>query len=284
MEFVGFRMQVKKRMLMRAIAIVLCLSFGAMALPSEIKTPSMPRRHFNSFSSLVQDAFLINKNIFSLDSFKIITATFPLIAASVMFDKRLHSCFYDKKFHKNIHQLDACCHGFAKYGIVFPVFMGVNLAFSARDEDVRLTSQMFLVGLPFVMLAGDLIKAFKIGDDWCLRPWHERFSCVQRSHGGFPSGHMALAAYAAALYGMRFGVQFGVPLGAYAAFLGISFVNCNRHYLSQIVAGAGLGVIYAFAASRRVDDKLAWLHEKNIRMGLDVLENGAPAFNVSCSF
>ena len=52
------------------------------------------------------------------------------------------------------------------------------------------------------------------------------------------------------LYGMRFGYQFAVPLGAVTAFVGTTFLACNRHYFSQLIAGAGFGAIYALAANK----------------------------------
>lgn len=34
----------------------------------------------------------------------------------------------------------------------------------------------------------------------------------------------------------------------------IELVNCNRHYLSQVVSGAALGLIFAFAAHKTLND------------------------------
>lgn len=34
----------------------------------------------------------------------------------------------------------------------------------------------------------------------------------------------------------------------------IELVNCNRHYLSQVVSGAALGLIFAFAAHKTRND------------------------------
>lgn len=210
-----------------------------------------------AMAGLIKDAANLGKNLFSLNSFAIIASTIPAFAVGGMIDQALHSCFYDRRRHKNLHQLDPFFCGMARFGIIFPVFLGGALAFNGHSEDVRQTSRLFLIGFPFVGIASDLIKKFRIDRDYCLRPWHESFSCKKRSPGGFPSGHMAEITYAAALYGMRFGARAGVPLGAFAIFIGASFVNCNRHYLSQTIAGASLGCIFAYAANAAVNERLA---------------------------
>ena len=83
---------------------------------------------------------------------------------------------------------------------------------------------------------------------------------------------MANVVYMATLFGMRHGPAWGIPLGLFASFVFADFLNCNRHYLSQLVAGAGLGVIFAVAASKVVDKKLA--ERYSFSCGVD--SQGAP--------
>lgn len=242
------------------------------------------RKALRGFGSLVQDALLINKKLFSWSSYKILTITFPAYFAASLADKPMHSYFYDRDHHKNRCQFGAFFHGFAQYGIAFPVFFAGAAAVSARNDDLLYTSRIYLIGLPFVMAAGDLIKACMPETECSFRPWHEHFSRTCRSHGGFPSGHMALATYTAALYGMRFGPPYVIAFGSYAVLVAAGFVNCNRHYASQIVAGAGLGLLYAFAANKVIDEKLACLRAKNIDIGFDSTSAGKPAINISYRF
>jgi membrane-associated phospholipid phosphatase len=115
----------------------------------------------------------------------------------------------------------------------------------------------------------------------CLRPWHELYcSSHTRSGGGFPSGHMAETTYIAALFGMRYGAKYAIPLSLYAAWLGIVFVNCNRHYASQIIAGAGLGLLYACAAQRLIDYNLS----EKLSLDVKILPCGGPSFGVTYRF
>jgi membrane-associated phospholipid phosphatase len=132
----------------------------------------------------------------------------------------------------------------------------------------------------------NLIKKFDVHmvGKGCLRPWNEHFSSVQRARGGFPSGHLATVSYAATLYGVRFGPKWGVPLGLLTAAVGVSFLNCNRHYISQILAGVGLGAIYGVAASKQVDFRLARNYEARLQTKLDVDQRGCPAMKIGVNF
>lgn len=236
--------------------------------------------------NVVEDMLRININVVSFDTFKIVTSIFPFVLIGRMVDGRLQSCFYDRKHHKNINQLNDACRLFAKHSLIYPVFLAGALSVSAHDEDVKATSRMFIKGLPFVLFVSDAIKQFDVylvGDS-CLRPWNENFSCKKRSRGGFPSGHLASVSYATVLYGVRFGPKWAVPLGALTAAVGLSFLNCNRHYLSQLFAGIGLGAIFGVAASHQVDFRLGKMRETRLQTGLDVDSQGAPALKVALSF
>ncbi len=137
---------------------------------------------------------------------------------------------------------------------------------------------MLLLGIPFVIFGKDIIK--KLDADFCLRPWHQDFCQTHKqAMGGFPSGHMAQATYIATLYGMRFGPKLAIPLAFFAAGLGIVFLNCNRHYLSQLVAGVGLGALYGIAANKVIDSKLA----ENVTLNVCFDRHG-PAFNACYRF
>ena len=86
----------------------------------------------------------------------------------------------------------------------------------------------------------------------------------------------------AVLYGMRFGINFALPLGSVAAFVTVIFLSSNRHYLSQMIAGAGFGAMYALSASRLIDSKLAKRSE--LQLGLGVGDYGEPIMKVSMKF
>ncbi len=217
-------------------------------------SPSL-RRAFNLSSQAVKDALFLNINLISTESFIVIAATFPVYWASRLVDNQIQCHFFTHNGHYNINQLPGWCHELVRFGIAIPIIALGSQMFFARDPEWREAGWMLLLGIPFVIFGKDIIKKFDA--DFCLRPWHEDF-CTEHKQamGGFPSGHMAQAAYIATLYGIRFGPKLAVPLTFFAAALGIVFINCNRHYLSQIVAGAGLGALYGIAANKVIDAKL----------------------------
>ncbi len=238
-----------------------------------------PSGHFAHFTGHIgKNIFDIHKNLFSWDSFRMITLTFPFFIGSRMIDEKLQRCFYDEQRHKNVDQVPAWCHEVARWSIGVPIALLGMQSFLSRDEDFRTTSQVFIVGVPFVILGKKLIKKFKF--DACLRPWNGKFNKNERSYGGLPSGHVAEATYTAVLYGMRFGYQFAVPLGALTAFVGVTFLACNRHYLSQLVAGAGFGAMYALAANKVIDGQLT----KDLSFSVSANEHGGPSFGVGYRF
>jgi hypothetical protein len=234
----------------------------------------------DALASAAWNVLDLGRELFRWDSYKIIIATFIPVIIGKTVDERVNECFINRGLHRNKNQLNCFFQQFGRYGFVFPVFLGCTLSIAARSPDVRFTSRMFILGFPFVYLCKEIIKKWDSGQIR-LRPWCEGFSREQRACGGFPSGHVAIYAYAAFLYGKRFGLPFALPLGALTALTGIAFINCNRHYVSQVVAGVGLGALFAYAADKVVEKRLCC---EELCCGFDVCSDGKPALSLSCRF
>jgi membrane-associated phospholipid phosphatase len=84
----------------------------------------------------------------------------------------------------------------------------------------------------------------------------------------------------AVLYGMRYGPRYGVPLGLLALGVGATFLSCNRHYVSQMVAGAGFGAMYAIAANKLINENLA----RDFNLGMQIDHTGSPLLSISWRF
>ena len=211
-------------------------------------------KFFYLLGDIVIDGLHLCQNLFSVQSAELLAWTMPFYLATRIIDERIQHPFYNPYKHKNIHQLPRWCHSFAKHSIGIPMVGLSSLALFAQDKDLALTGRMTAIGLPLVQSGKDIIKNLEC--DSCLRPWHEDFEAHKRSYGGFPSGHTASISYMATLFGLRHGPAWAVPLTALGLFIATDFLTSNRHYLSQIVAGAGLGIIFAYAASAVIDVKL----------------------------
>jgi hypothetical protein len=242
--------------------------------------PPAKRRVTETLGEVVSDAFWINVGLFSWDSLKIFATTAPFFVGARMIDEKLHHCFFDQRYKKNRYEPAQWIKETARLSIGIPItLLGLQAIFS-HNEDMQKTSQIFLTGMPFVLIAKDIIK--KLDFDVCKRPFHEKFAKHQRKFGGFPSGHLAEATYTAVLYGMRYGPNFALPLGGVAVFVSVIFLSSNRHYLSQMIAGAGFGAMYAFSANRLIDSRLA--QKRDFNLGLTRDDYGNPAMQLTMKF
>jgi membrane-associated phospholipid phosphatase len=70
----------------------------------------------------------------------------------------------------------------------------------------------------------------------------------QSNHHSFPSGHSASAFATAGVLQRHYGWRVGVPATVVAAYVATARVHDNRHYLSDVIFGAAMGI----AAQRTV--------------------------------
>jgi len=67
----------------------------------------------------------------------------------------------------------------------------------------------------------------------------------------YPSGHTSTAFTTAAVIQAHFGTKWGVPAFAAATYVGLSRLQENKHYMSDVVAGAILGSYVGFKVAGR---------------------------------
>jgi membrane-associated phospholipid phosphatase len=124
----------------------------------------------------------------------------------------------------------------------------------ARADAVRRAGDVGAVLLPVgaatgALLAkdhqglGQLAKAYvsTMAVVYVLKPLVDR-TRPDGGHQSFPSGHAASAFVGAAFVQMRYGWRLGLPAYAVATFVGYSRVDSKRHYTSDVVAGAAIGI------------------------------------------
>jgi membrane-associated phospholipid phosphatase len=66
----------------------------------------------------------------------------------------------------------------------------------------------------------------------------------------FPSGHASTAFSLAAVANHHYGWKVGVPAYVLASGIGLSRIESNRHHLSDVLAGATIGLIVGRTVSR----------------------------------
>jgi membrane-associated phospholipid phosphatase len=67
------------------------------------------------------------------------------------------------------------------------------------------------------------------------------------TQNSFPSGHTSVSFASATILQREFGWKVGLPAYAVASYIGLSRIEHERHYLSDVVFGAAIGVVSARA-------------------------------------
>jgi membrane-associated phospholipid phosphatase len=78
-------------------------------------------------------------------------------------------------------------------------------------------------------------------------------------HNSFPSGHVAVAFAGAEMMRIEYGTAYGIS--GYACATGIAFLRLynNRHWLNDIIAGAGIGILSAHIGYLMLPLERKWL-------------------------
>jgi hypothetical protein len=84
-----------------------------------------------------------------------------------------------------------------------------------------------------------------------------RYHGPSTRYSSFPSGHTAIAFAIATVYGHRYR-RWKIPVYLLATGVGIARIQAGRHYLSDVVAGAGIGVLAGRASLRGGGRLLSW--------------------------
>lgn len=203
-----------------------------------------------------KDFFKLQAKVFSVDTVKVLAFTLPAYIGTRQLDENLQCCFYRDCCHKNVYQAHKAFYEFTDKGV--PAMIGILSSFSffSNNQDLRLTSFVYTEAVISYWILKNIFKN-SCNCDLNKRPKNANFCKDQVYYGGFPSGHVGEVALAAVLFGLRHGPKWGVPLGVFAAAVFAASINGNRHYLSQVIGGLGLGLIYGLAANALIESKIS---------------------------
>lgn len=272
---------------------VLCLVIGINAKgPYEsfkkekvVKHREMPMNDItpwkvNQFAyKMFNDLYDIGENVFTLDTMKVISGVLPFYLAGRQVEKSLHRKFYDATTHTNKHQPGKFLRKFLDDRIMaMPAVAYTLVGCAHKDPFERRTARMFGWGLLWTWASKITLKQIKCAAS--LRPKNQKFDRYKDYYGGNPSGHTSTSMFAAVYLGLNKGWKWAVPLGMYTGFVGGLSVALNRHFLSQVIAGAGLGAIFGVASHTALEKvkysqnwELALTGEQNGGVGLMVAYN-----------
>ena len=72
----------------------------------------------------------------------------------------------------------------------------------------------------------------------------------------FPSGHTSLAFQGASFIHKRYGLEYGIPAYIGAGFVAYSRVNADEHDVTDVLAGAALGIASSMYLTKSYNDQL----------------------------
>jgi hypothetical protein len=233
---------------MREVVALFVLVLSPVKIFSEfswdVRSPYWQERPRLHLSTAFHDLGQLTCHLWSVDSLLVMAPYAPFFGVTMSFDDKIHQHYYCARHHKNLHS-----HGKSLYeisDIVVGMTLGSLAACSfSHDECLQRTAQLYALSLPLTWGFKSLVK--KIGWEGNCRPFNEWFE-QKKVYGGFPSGHMLEMTYATVLFGLRMGFGAFLPLAVNTSVVAISFLKYNRHYASQLVAGAAIGTAFGYAA------------------------------------
>lgn len=231
----------------------------------------------NLFQNFLYDTGVLHYELMSLETLKLLVLFAPPYIASRYIDDSIHACFYCPDTHKNLRCMDkTACKVLENAPVAICCGLAVGMLYP-WNEEFATSARVFSSGLLPLWLVKNFFK--EVRHEGCLRPKCEFFKQHKRYYGGCPSGHMSYMAYAATFWGLHYGWTWGVPLGLLSVGVFAVSVNCNRHFVSQLIAGTGLGIAYGIAAN-----KVVRCYESNAFACDVVSDKGNAALQLSYSF
>jgi membrane-associated phospholipid phosphatase len=135
----------------------------------------------------------------------------------------------------------------------------------SQGGDIELIADVGQVALPGAALLGAWIQKDSEGLHQLLMAFVLETGAVtilkhgvdrRRPDGGrysFPSGHTASAFLGATFLHRRYGLKYGAPAYVAAVFVGYSRIHTKRHWTTDVLAGAAVGIGANLVFTRRKD-------------------------------
>ncbi len=118
------------------------------------------------------------------------------------------------------------------YGLYSLPVVAFSTALIEKDkEGIYMFGKSFLLNTAVTFGLKELIKK--------ERPNKENFK-------SFPSAHTSITFQSAAFIQKRYGWKYGIPAYTVAAYTGFSRVHAKKHFVEDVVVGAGIGILSSY--------------------------------------
>lgn len=103
----------------------------------------------------------------------------------------------------------------------------------------------------FTAVGGDLVRAQLLSQTLVqgIKLATQRSRPDGSNNHSFPSGHTASAFATASVLQRHFGWKVGIPAYAFGAYVGAARMSADKHYLSDVLMGAGLGIASGYSVT-----------------------------------
>ena len=132
-----------------------------------------------------------------------------------------------------------------KAGDIFQITIPLSGIYMTYQNDDEIGRKNFLKSYAATLTATYLLK---------------KITARERPDGSnsmsFPSGHTSSAFSGASFINSRYGLKFGIPAYCTASFVGYSRVHANKHYWTDVIAGAFLATLTNYLFTKDLDIKV----------------------------
>jgi len=150
---------------------------------------------------------------------------------------------------------------FDDYLQFFPVAMDLSLGLMGCEAENRFAERAVEASIAYAVSTSVV---------WIIKPLSRRERPNGRNSLSFPSGHTAVAFTGAELVRLEYGWGWGTAAYAAAATVGCMRIYRNYHWLSDVLAGAGIGILSADLGRRLLDPACDILGINKTRADLSV--------------
>ena len=234
---------------MRLLALIcLLVPFGALPVAAQAPAPSKPPSLGEVFGEVPRDLW----RFLNWDTAKILAVGGGAAAVGHIWDDD-----FADELETNVRLNDAFAPGktYGAFGV--QTLIGAGLYAGGRVGNKGKLAQV----------GGDIMRGQILSQVYVqgLKYTVRRERPDKSNHHSFPSGHSASVFATAAVLQRNYGWKVGVPGYVVASYVAASRVHDNRHYLSDVIFGATMGIAAEHTVSVR-SGRYSW----------DVMPAGGP--------
>lgn len=141
--------------------------------------------------------------------------------------------------------------------------------YAANNSDIETAGNILAVTIPAIAYGSTYYADDKAGRQQFYQSFATNFATTytlksvinkERPNGrddrSFPSGHTSVAFQGASFIHKRYGLEYSIPAYIGASFVGYSRVQADEHDITDVLAGAALGIASSLYLTKTYNDQL----------------------------